>query len=863
MHYGNANNSHGEMCDHREEAIEREIMSGPETANRSLVMWGVRPRVQGKFIFLGDSKFYVRGVTYGAFRPGPDGREYSDEEVVERDLALMAANGVNCVRIPHTVPPRSLLDAAQQQGIRVMVGLSAEEYVGFLIDKKKSIQDVQQIARAKINACAGHPAILCYAVGNEIPAPIVRWLGRRWVESYIEKLCWTVRDEDPSAIVTYVNYPTTEYLQLPFLDLVCFNVYLESQNRLEAYLARLQNIAGDRPLVISEIGLDSLRHGELAQAQSIEWQIRSVSAAGCAGGFIFAWTDEWYRADADVGDWAFGLTRDDRTPKPALATARKAFAEVPHPLSLPWPSISVIVCSHNGSRTIRDCLEGILDLDYPNYEVIVVDDGSTDGLAAIAGEYGFQVITTENQGLSNARNTGTLAASGEIVAFIDDDARPDPHWLTYLAATFLQTTHVGVGGPNIARPDDGFVANCVARAPGNPVHVLLSDQEAEHLPGCNMAFHKSALEMIGGFDPQFRTAGDDVDVCWRLRERGWTLGFAPGAVVWHRRRDSLRAYWKQQLGYGQAEALLERKWPEKYNAAGHATWRGRLYGIPANRLGSLGGRIYNGTWGTAPFQSLYAPVSNGAWSLTLLPEWYLVLIAMVLLSGLGASWRPLLLTLPLLFFAAASSIVQAALNSSGGCFAKISAPCAVRLRLWSLTTFLHLIQPLARLQGRWSGGLTPWRVRGVSGLSFPKVWTLAYWSERWKAPEEHLRRIEKVLRASGVAWGLGGSFDQWDIEVRGGLLGSARMVMAVEEHPGDAQLARIRLWPKVSSIGVATTVMLGILAILAARDGAWPASTALGAASSLLVWQTYIECAGATAAMLRGVQKASTEGKAE
>ncbi|PYO73702.1 MAG: glycosyl transferase, partial [Gemmatimonadetes bacterium] len=108
----------------------------------------------------------------------------------------------------------------------------------------------------------------------------------------------------------------------------------------------------------------------------------------------------------------------------------------------------------------------------------------------------------------------------------------------------------GVGGPNIAPPGDGPIAECVARAPGGPVHVLLNDREAEHIPGCNMAFRKSCLEAIGGFDPQFRTAGDDVDVCWRLQERGWTLGFHPAALVWHHRRNSLRTYWRQQIGYG-------------------------------------------------------------------------------------------------------------------------------------------------------------------------------------------------------------------------------------------------------------------------------------------------------------------------
>src|SRR5207249_4704602 len=186
--------------------------------------------------------------------------------------------------------------------------------------------------------------------------------------------------------------------------------------------------------------------------------------------------------------------------------------------------------------------------------------------------------------------------TGEIVAYLDDDARPDAHWLTYLAATFLGTPHAAVGGPNIPPPGDGPIAACVANAPGGPTHVLLSDREAEHLPGCNLAIRKACLQAIGGFDPGFRVAGDDVDVCWRLREAGWTLGFDPAAMVWHHRRNSLRAFWKQQVGYGKSEALLERKWPDKYNAAGHPTWSGRVYGSQLRWMLGRPSRIYYGTW---------------------------------------------------------------------------------------------------------------------------------------------------------------------------------------------------------------------------------------------------------------------------
>ena len=161
---------------------------------------GPRPEVRGKFLVVGDTTFHVRGVTYGAFRPDEHDREYRDLDAIDVDFAQMAANGINAVRIPHTMPPRALLDLAAEHGLRVMVGLSAEQYVGFLIDRKGA-PDVAEIVRAKVRACAGHPVLLCYALGNEIPAQIVRWLGPRRIERYLEHLARVVKAEDPDGLM--------------------------------------------------------------------------------------------------------------------------------------------------------------------------------------------------------------------------------------------------------------------------------------------------------------------------------------------------------------------------------------------------------------------------------------------------------------------------------------------------------------------------------------------------------------------------------------------------------------------------------------------------------------------------------------
>jgi len=821
---------------------------------------GIRPHVRGKFLFVGEEKLYVRGVTYGTFRPNDAGEEFPAPEVVECDFAQMAAHGANAVRT-YTPPPLWLLDSAQRHGLRIMAGLPVERSVAF-VDYRKCARSIEEMVRREVGALAGHPAILCYTIGNEIPASIVRWHGNHRLERFLERLYDVAKAEDPGGLVSYVNYPSTEYLQLPFFDLACFNVYLESQERLDAYLGRLHNIAGNRPLVMAEMGLDSLRNGETAQARKLGWQIRTSFAAGCAGVFVYAWTDEWFRGGAEVDDWKFGITDRNREPKPALATVRECFHHAPFMDCVLWPRVSVVVCSYNGARTIRDCLEGLQNLEYPDYEVIVVDDGSTDDTSAIANEYECRVIRTPNRGLSNARNTGLKAAAGEIVAYIDDDAYPDPHWLHYLATAFLDKKnrkHAAVGGPNIAPPTDGPIAECVAHSPGGPTHVLLSDREAEHIPGCNMAFRKSCLQAIGGFDPQFRVAGDDVDVCWHLQQRGWTLGFSPAAVVWHHRRNSVRAYLRQQNGYGKAEALLERKWPEKYNGAGQLKWAGRVYGIPY--VGWRAGRIYHGIWGLAPFQSLYEPAPATMDALPRMPEWYLLIALLGVLSLLSNFWAPLTVCVPLLALAVGAPLVQASRCVSRVYFvhAPVSRACQMKLRL--LTACLHLLQPLARLCGRLSHGLTIWRQRAVAGLALPRPWLANIWCARSLPVDERLQSVEANLREQGVVALRGGEFDLWDLEVRRGLLGAARMFVGVEHHGDGRQLLRIRSWPRCSSAGLMLTLLFAALSLGAAVDRAWHAFYVLGAVTLLLALRTAHECAASTAGFLTAVRKIEREEK--
>jgi GT2 family glycosyltransferase len=791
-----------------------------------------RPVTHGRSILLGEQKLHVRGVTYGTFAEC-EGFSLPRADRARRDFAQMVEVGVNAVRV-YEPPPIWFLDMALEFGMRVMVGLAWEQHVAFLDDPRRVRAIVEKVGQ-QVSSCQAHPAVLCYSIGNEIAASIVRWHGKRPVESFLERLYWEAKRHDPGGLFTYVNYPSTEYLQLPFLDVAAFNVFLEKEATYESYLARLQNLCGDRPLLITEVGLDSRRNGMAAQAQALSWQIRHAFATGAAGMFVFSWTDEWHRGGLEVSDWDFGLVDRARQPKPALTAVSEEFAVSPFDRDEPWPKISVVVCTHNGQETLPECLSRLAASAYPDFETIVICDGSSDRSALLAAEHGVLVVETAHLGLSHARNTGIALAKGEIVAFLDDDAYPDSDWLHYIAAGFLDRSYAAVGGPNIPPEQGSMVADCVAAAPGGPIHVLVSDREAEHVPGCNMAFRKSVLEEIGGFDERFRVAGDDVDLCWRLQKAGKKLGFSAGAVVMHRRRDSIRRYLKQQYGYGKAEALLEQKWPAHYNRAGASRWSGRIYHQPAARMFSRHPLIRYGTWGGGLFQSIYEPPPGALASLLQTPESLLLLVLLAVLSSLGSIWRPFLLSAPVLL-AVLGWITGTALLSGWRAYPPVpgrSIAETAKRRL--LTASLFLLQPLARLCGRLRNGLSPWRRRLRPRIGSPRPRIVEVWSESWQEPQLRIQALQDALAAHGAFVRSGGPFDRWDLQVRSGPLGGARVRIAVEEHGSGRQLLRAKIWPLVSPGGLLVPMALTLLASLTWSESHLWLSGTFGMAALLLL----------------------------
>ncbi len=437
-------------------------------------------------------------------------------------------------------------------------------------------------------------------------------------------------------------------------------------------------------------------------------------------------------------------------------------------------------------------------------------------------------------------------------------------------SALLDEDHAGVGGPNIPPTTSATLSQAIASGPGGPIHVLVSDRIAEHIPGCNMAFWKDALEAVGGFDPQFRVAGDDVDLCWRLQERGWTLGFSAAAMVWHRRRGTVSSYLRQQQGYGRAEALLERKWPERYNRGGHLAWAGRVYGATRYPATPRRNRIRYGSWGSNLFQSVYDRSPSTPAQLPLMPEWYLLIAALAVAAVYDVLHDPLLFRVPVLavpmsFLLLGMSISVLVLQAlRAGAATARARPMSQRagLGLAVLTAAMYVLQPLARLVGRLQLGLTPWRRRGVlrAGLVWPR--TILSWSTTWRSTQVRLASIEAALRPNCMRIVRGGEYDRWDIHVRLGPLGAARLRLAAEEHGQARQLLRARVWPRPSrGVGALVALIVAFYA-LSLHQGDELSALILGCTAMVLALRATTECMAAMAAVVDAVKAEELEAHA-
>jgi glycosyltransferase involved in cell wall biosynthesis len=227
---------------------------------------------------------------------------------------------------------------------------------------------------------------------------------------------------------------------------------------------------------------------------------------------------------------------------------------------------SVIVPALNAAQALPRCLKALASQSYPRaeYEIIVVDDGSTDDTSRVAAQAGADhVLTCPHRGPAAARNAGIAQAQGEVILFTDADCEPEAGWLAEMLRPFDDPRVAGVKGSYKTRQTE--VVARLAQCEFEERYDLLARLPAiDFIDTYAAAFRASVLRAIGGFDPAFPQANnEDVDLSYRLAEHGHRLIFNRGATVYHRHVAGWRAYARLKARRGYWRMMVYRLHPGK------------------------------------------------------------------------------------------------------------------------------------------------------------------------------------------------------------------------------------------------------------------------------------------------------------
>ncbi|MGH7949657.1 MAG: glycosyltransferase, partial [Candidatus Binataceae bacterium] len=670
------------------------------------------------------------------------------------------------------------------------------------------------------NILRGRPALLGYLVDCALNQDELRAIGLERTRRRLRYLLSVLKQRDDRIMVALRHRAATCALMLVDEDFIYADVPAVSPAELRNYVIGLHNLAESRPVVL-----------EFAEASPQQDQAVALAFGTGAAGVVappvpakIPTSQDWLGAKL--------LRASDLMPFVTLNGACP-----PGPSRTPM--VSVVVCAYNAERTMRACLESLRHIAYPNFEVVIVDDGSRDRTAEIASEFPeFRLIRQPNKGLALARNVGLHAARGEIIAYTDSDCVVDPHWISIMVRAMEEGGFDGCGGPNYAPHEEGRIQGCVAASPGAPSHVLVADDRAEHLAGCNMMFTKAALVKVGGFDARFSTAGDDVDMCWRLIDAGCTLGYSPAAFVWHYRRNTITAYYGQQKGYGRAEAMLFELYPERFNGLSQIKWRGTIPGLARTIPGGARRRIRWSLTHPAAAAAIFDAPLSVAKCLPLTGEWTLV-------------WAIVALTFAVAGLSVMPALAMLTLGPIWSLYYAWHAPlerCHDGFKSRLLIAFLAFTGPMARSIERYKTRVrlardaafdSPARQRPAWSF-FRRALGLAYWNETCVTRERLIDRLIKAAARAGYAALIDQGWNDYDIEIHPNPWVKLQLKTADEEHEGarikNHVIARVRL-TMLSKMSVMTGAMatVGCAAMrLPLPAAATTAATVVGAAYVLM-----------------------------
>jgi mycofactocin system glycosyltransferase len=234
-----------------------------------------------------------------------------------------------------------------------------------------------------------------------------------------------------------------------------------------------------------------------------------------------------------------------------------------------YPNVSIIIPVRDQPEDLAECLQSLENLDYPNdrREIIVVDDGSKNDVSQIVTSANVRVIRQgESKGAAACRNIGAESAKGDIFAFLDADCMAGENWLKEIIPFFQSAGTGAVGGYVDGYYTDGWLDRYekVFSSLNMGKRLILEDKAESgfYVPTANLLVTREAFTATGGFKAGMQV-GEDVDFCWRLKDLGYTLLYAPFGSVAHKHRSQLGRMLKRRSEYGTSEALLYRTHRDK------------------------------------------------------------------------------------------------------------------------------------------------------------------------------------------------------------------------------------------------------------------------------------------------------------
>jgi len=278
------------------------------------------------------------------------------------------------------------------------------------------------------------------------------------------------------------------------------------------------------------------------------------------------------------------------------------------------PSVSVIVPVRNAAGDLPRLLAALTALDWPGdrLQILIVDNGSTDGSREAAAAAGVRVLEERKRGAYAARNRGLTEATGSWVAFTDADCAPRPDWLRRLLADPIPD-EVGAIAGEVAALETTTPVQRFVEARGLMKHAVTLPHKS--LPGfstANVAVRRDVLAGLGGFRDDVLYFGD-MELAWRMQiETGLGVAFRPDAVVLHRHRRDRAALWRQGVQHGRGVAFMKDTYPDRYRIHAREQMT-RLAGIGAASTRGWRDPLYLALWyGGMTWGYLRGPARVGA-----------------------------------------------------------------------------------------------------------------------------------------------------------------------------------------------------------------------------------------------------------